>query len=62
MLKHLEKVLVNYKISNMLKTSLNFSNKNKKNTSDKAIYTLFNREHYKYIKTTHSYHLVDPSP
>lgn len=37
-------------------------NKNKKNMNDKVIYTLFYKEQFKYLKTTHSYHLVDPSP
>lgn len=37
-------------------------NKNKKNINDKVIYTLFYKEQFKYLKTTHSYHLVDPSP
>ena len=37
-------------------------NKNKKNINNKVIYTLLCREQFKYLKTTHSYHLVDPSP
>lgn len=37
-------------------------NEDKKNTNDKVIYALFCKEQFKYLKTTHSYHLVDPSP
>ena len=37
-------------------------NKNKKNVNNKVIYTLLYKEQFKYLKTTHSYHLVDPSP
>jgi hypothetical protein len=33
-----------------------------KNVNNKVIYTLFYREQFKYLKTIHSYHLVDPSP
>lgn len=36
---------------------LNFSNK-----KSKVKETLFFKEQFKYLKTTHSYHLVDPSP
>ena len=37
-------------------------NKNKKNMKNKVIYALFYKEQFMYLKTTHSYHLVDPSP
>jgi len=37
-------------------------NKNKKNINNKVMYTLLYKEQFKYLKTTHSYHLVDPSP
>jgi cytochrome c oxidase subunit 3 len=37
-------------------------NKDKKNVNDRAIYALFCKEQFKYLKTAHSYHLVDPSP
>ena len=30
--------------------------------NNKAVYTLFYKESLKYLKTTHTYHLVDPSP
>jgi hypothetical protein len=33
---------------------------NKKN--NKVLHTLLFKEQFKYLKTTHSYHLVDPSP
>jgi cytochrome c oxidase subunit 3 len=33
-----------------------------KKMDDKVIYTLFFKEQFKYLKTAHSYHLVDPSP
>ncbi len=29
---------------------------------NKIVYTLLSKEQFKYLKTTHSYHLVDPSP
>lgn len=31
-------------------------------TSSKVLHTLLFKEQFKYLKTTHSYHLVDPSP
>jgi cytochrome c oxidase subunit 3 len=37
-------------------------NKDKKNINDKVIYTLLYKEQFKYLRTAHSYHLVDPSP
>lgn len=40
---------------------INF-NKSNKNSNNKVSYTLFCKEEFKYLKTTHSYHLVDPSP
>jgi hypothetical protein len=33
-----------------------------KKIDGKAIYALFFKEQFKYLKTAHSYHLVDPSP
>jgi hypothetical protein len=35
---------------------------NERKIDDKVIYTLFFKEQFKYLKTAHSYHLVDPSP
>ena len=46
----------------MLNFFLIILNKNYKNINDKVIYTLFYKEQFKYLKTTHSYHIVDPSP
>jgi CTP:phosphocholine cytidylyltransferase-like protein len=37
-------------------------NRNKKNVNNKVICNLFYKEQFKFLKTTHSYHLVDPSP
>ena len=37
-------------------------NKNKKNIKIKVQFSLFNKEQLKYLKTYHSYHLVDASP
>lgn len=34
----------------------------KKKVCNKVIYALFYKEQFKYLKTIHSYHLVDPSP
>jgi hypothetical protein len=45
----------------MFKSILCFSNGIKKNTSSKVTHTLLFKE-FKYFKTTHAYHLVDPSP
>jgi cytochrome c oxidase subunit 3 len=46
----------------MLK-SLLISNKwNKNFVYNKVLHTLLFKEQFKYLKTTHSYHLVDPSP
>lgn len=36
--------------------------KNKKKIENKKVNILFYKEQFKYLKTTHSYHLVDPSP
>lgn len=36
--------------------------KNQNNLTDRVSYTLFWKEQFNYLKTTHSYHLVDPSP
>ena len=35
---------------------------NKSNIINKVFYTLFWKEQFDHLKTTHSYHLVDPSP
>ncbi len=35
---------------------------NKKNLNSKIFYILLFKEQFNYLKTTHSYHLVDPSP
>jgi hypothetical protein len=45
----------------MFKSILCFFKRNKKNTSSKVTHTLF-KEQFKYFKTTHAYHFVDPSP
>jgi Cytochrome c oxidase subunit III len=34
----------------------------KEKVYNKVIYALFYKEQFKYLKTIHSYHLVDPSP
>ena len=47
----------------MLKYIILFFKKwNKTNNSNKVLHTLLLKEQFKYLKTTHSYHLVDPSP
>ena len=46
----------------MINLFLICSKKNKKIMNNKAVYTLFYKESLKYLKTTHTYHLVDPSP
>jgi heme/copper-type cytochrome/quinol oxidase subunit 3 len=46
----------------MLKFILSIFKWNKKNTNNKVIHTLLFKEQFKYLKTAHSYHLVDPSP
>lgn len=46
----------------MLNFGVVFLAYNEKKMGDKVIYTLFFKEQFKYLKTAHSYHLVDPSP
>jgi cytochrome c oxidase subunit 3 len=46
----------------MLKSLLIFNKWNKNYTYSKVLHTLLFKEQFKYLKTTHSYHLVDPSP
>ena len=46
----------------MLNFGVVFLGCNEKKIDDKVIYTLFFKEQFKYLKTSHSYHLVDPSP
>ena len=46
----------------MLNFGVVFLAYNEKKMNDKVIYTLFFKEQFKYLKTAHSYHLVDPSP
>jgi cytochrome c oxidase subunit 3 len=46
----------------MFKSILSFFKRNKKNTGSKVIHTLLFKEQFKYFRTTHAYHLVDPSP
>jgi cytochrome c oxidase subunit 3 len=46
----------------MFKSILSFFKRNKKNTNSKVTHTLLFKEQFKYFKTTHAYHLVDPSP
>jgi hypothetical protein len=40
----------------------NIFNINKKNKNNKVFYTLLDKEQFKYLKTKHSYHIVNPSP
>lgn len=35
-------------------------NKNKKNVNNKVTYTLLHEKRFKYLKTIHPYHYVDP--
>jgi hypothetical protein len=46
----------------MLNFEVVFSSYYGKKIYGKVIYTLFFKEQFKYLKTVHSYHLVDPSP
>ena len=46
----------------MLNYGVVFLGHNIKKMDDKVTYTLFFKEQFKYLKTAHSYHLVDPSP
>lgn len=46
----------------MLNFGVVFSSYFKKKVHNKVIYALFFKEQFKYLKTIHSYHLVDPSP
>ena len=46
----------------MLNVIFSFFKWNKKNINGKVSHTLLFKEQFKYLKTTHSYHLVDPSP
>lgn len=46
----------------MLNSILCFFKRNNLNKSSKVTHTLLFKEQFKYLKTTHSYHLVDPSP
>ena len=39
-----------------------FKNRQKKNSYNKVSHTLLFKEQFNYLKTAHSYHLVDPSP
>ena len=34
----------------------------KKNSSNKMFHTLLFKKQFKYLKTTHFYHLINPSP
>lgn len=36
--------------------------RHKRSKENKVLYTFFQKEQFTYLKTTHSYHLVDPSP
>jgi hypothetical protein len=38
------------------------NNWNKSYSTSKIMHTLLLKEQFKYLKTAHSYHLVDPSP
>ena len=47
------------------KKNFSFSKKNSKTTDENnepVYHSIFGETQFKYIKTTHSYHLVDPSP
>jgi cytochrome c oxidase subunit 3 len=47
----------------MLSEMINFYKQRiEKNTNNKLVSSLLFKEQFKYLKTTHSYHLVDPSP
>lgn len=46
----------------MYKTFLNFFKSSQREYSRQFLSNLQKREHFKYIKTRHSFHLVDPSP
>lgn len=46
----------------MLKSYFNFENQTQVSKKNKVNRTLFFKEQFKYLKTAHSYHLVDPSP
>lgn len=46
----------------MLNNLSNFKNLQKKTTSNKVLHTLLLKEQFTYLRTAHSYHLVDPSP
>ena len=50
-----------FEIIIVLKNLVNLK-KNKKNSNNKVFNILLFKEQFKYLKTTHSYHLVDPSP
>jgi hypothetical protein len=46
----------------MFKSILCFFKRNKKKIQVVVTHTLLFKEQFKYFKTTHAYHLVDPSP
>src|SRR6476620_10573230 len=46
----------------MLKNLSVFKNQQKKNSFNKVSHTLLFKNQFNYLKTAHSYHLVDPSP
>jgi cytochrome c oxidase subunit 3 len=46
----------------MLNFIFSFVKWNKKTINGRVLHTLLFKEQFKYLKTTHSYHLVDPSP
>jgi len=46
----------------MVNSLILFRKWNKNNKYSKVLHTLLFKEQFKYLKTTHSYHLVDPSP
>lgn len=47
---------------NLLKNKVVFEKKNKIKKNNNIAQILLFKEQFKYLKTTHSYHLVDPSP
>jgi len=46
----------------MLKSNFSFLKWSNRNKNGKVLHTLLFKEQFKYLKTTHAYHLVDPSP
>jgi hypothetical protein len=45
-----------------IKPSLFSNEQNRKKKYNKEVHTLLFKEQFKYLRTSHSYHLVDPTP